>query len=232
MVNTNDKVLIIVDHASNFLPKRYDNLGIEKKYFNTHIAYDIGIKNLAINISNGLNAKLIYSEFTRLLIDLNRDMNDPTLIPAISEKKIIIGNLNVTRNDLNYRKKIYHNYHKKIKSYVKNSRPKYLISLHSFNPIFKNKLRKIEIGILSNNDKRYSSLLLKNLSKSDYKIGDNLPYAGSLIGDSMYKHGLQNNLLHALIEIRNDLINTVTKRKKMCSYLISKIKLTNKQISI
>ena len=38
-------------------------------------------------------------------------------------------------------------------------------------------------------------------------VGDNKPYKGDLVGDSMYRHGLRNKLPHALIEVRNDLLS-------------------------
>jgi predicted N-formylglutamate amidohydrolase len=37
-------------------------------------------------------------------------------------------------------------------------------------------------------------------------VGDNQPYAGNLIEDTMYKHGLKNKIIHTLIETRNDLL--------------------------
>ena len=51
------------------------------------------------------------------------------------------------------------------------------------------------------------------------KVGDNEPYMGNLIGYTMYTHGLQNNLLHTLIEIRNDLLSSPVKIKKISTTL-------------
>ena len=70
--------------------------------------------------------------------------------------------------------------------------------MHSFNPVFKNNIRKVEIGILSNKDRRYSDLLIKKtlelngtitgehgvgLHKKDYLLkehGDNIPVMKSI----------------------------------------------------
>ena len=54
--------------------------------------------------------------------------------------------------------------------------------------------------------KRYSNIIIELLSKKGYTVGDNQPYAGNLIEDTMYRHGLKTKILHTLIEIRNDLL--------------------------
>ena len=54
------------------------------------------------------------------------------------------------------------------------------------------------------------------------KVGDNEPYEGNLIGDTMYKHGLKKNLYHTLIEVRNYLLSSPTKIHRV-SVLLKKI---------
>ena len=206
------KLLIIADHASNYIPNKYSNLGLTKKDILSHKAYDPGVKDLAINLSNKLNCQLVLGEYSRLLIDCNRDLNDPTLIPVISDRKLILGNKKITNQERNYRvKNIYNPYHDKIKKNIIEKKINVIISLHSFNPIFKGKKRKLKYGILSNQDRRLSDLLLNELKKKNNVVGDNEPYKGSLIGDTLYKHALKNGLHHSLIEIRNDLISNVKK---------------------
>ena len=53
--------------------------------------------------------------------------------------------------------------------------------------------------------------IIKEMKRRKLKVGDNEPYEGNLIGDTMYKHGLKNNLHHTLIEVRNDLLSSSTK---------------------
>ena len=89
---TSVKLLIVADHASNYIPKKYKNLGLTKKDILTHKAYDPGVRDLAINLSNKLDSQLVLGEYSRLLIDCNRDINDPTLISVISDRKLILGN--------------------------------------------------------------------------------------------------------------------------------------------
>ncbi len=226
--------LIIVDHASNFIPSNYKNLGLTKDLIESHIAYDLNILNLSKKINSALKSEIVYGKCSRLIIDLNRGQNDPTLIPSISDKKLIPGNIGINSKELNFRKnKFYNIYHSKINKIVIKKKIKLIISMHSFNPYFKEKKRRTEIGILSNKDRRYSDLLIRQMVKSNkYIIGDNIPYKGELIDDTLYKHGLKKNILHSLIEVRNDLINTEIKVNKMKEFIVSSLKKINKELSL
>tara|TARA_A100001388_G_scaffold258476_1_gene225036 strand:- start:1161 stop:1679 length:519 start_codon:yes stop_codon:yes gene_type:complete len=159
-------------------------------------------------------------EYSRLIIDLNRDISDPTLIPEIVDRNVIVKNLNLS----NYEKKkriteIYNRYHRKITTTINQNNIKALISLHSFNPIFKKKKRNIHFGILSNQDRRLSEYIIAEMKSRKLRVGDNEPYKGNLIGDTMYKHGLKNNLHHTLIEVRNDLLSSPTKVHRVSALL-------------
>ena len=215
-----NQILIITDHASNYIPKEYSNLGLPDSFLINHIAFDIGVKELVLDLSNRLKCKVIQGKYSRLLIDLNRDLNDPTVIPEIVDRKIIPGNIGLSKSELRLRvKKIYNKYHHEIDQTIKNKKVKVILSLHSFNPIFKNKRRLLEFGILSNEDKNLSSIIIDQLKLQKLNVGDNKPYSGNLIGDSMYRHGLRNKLPHALIEVRNDLLSNPTKIKRVSRLL-------------
>ena len=225
-------LLLIADHASNYIPKKYNNLGVSKKEILTHKAYDPGVKDLALKLSNKLNSYLILGNYSRLLIDFNRDLNDPTLISAISDRKLIIGNKNITKQErINRINNMYRPYHEKIKKKILEKKINVIVSLHSFNPIFKGKKRKLKYGILSNQDRRLSDLLLIELKKNKNLVGDNEPYKGSLIGDTLYKHALKRGLNHSLIEIRNDLLSNVKKIDQVSNLLYRVINKSIKSLS-
>ena len=216
----NKKILFIADHASNYIPSSLKNLGLRDNQLNSHIAYDLGVKELCINLSNLFNSKYIIGEYSRLIIDLNRDISDPTLIPEIVDRKIIAKNLSLSNYDKRKRiSEIYNIYHCMIKKSINHNNIMALISLHSFNPIFKKQKRNIHFGILSNRDRRLSDHVITEMKRKKLKVGDNEPYEGNLIGDTMYKHGLKNNLHHTLIEVRNDLLSTSTKIHRVSALL-------------
>ena len=51
-------LLIIVDHASNFIPSKYKNLGLPKHLTESHIAYDLNILSLSKKLIPCFNQKL------------------------------------------------------------------------------------------------------------------------------------------------------------------------------
>tara|TARA_B100001778_G_C18324190_1_gene510032 strand:- start:9 stop:713 length:705 start_codon:yes stop_codon:yes gene_type:complete len=225
-------ILIVADHASNFIPEEYNNLGLPNRLIESHIAYDLGIKKLSLELSKKLNAHLIIGSHSRLLVDLNRGVNDPTLISCISHGSKIIQNYNLSSRDKRFRmNKIYDNYHNKISKIIKKNKINLIISLHSFNPYYKKKKRNIKFGILSNDDRRYSNILLEILSKKGYRVGDNQPYEGNLIEDTMYRHGLQNRILHTLIEIRNDLLQNSKSIAEVTNILFQAIKSSKQKVA-
>ena len=219
----NSKFLLLCDHASNHIPKYISktNLGLKDKDLNRHIAYDIGAKGTALELSTYLKAPLISANFSRLVIDPNRSQEDPTSIMQIYDGTIITGNCNLSETQLNERKKtFYEPYHNTISDFIKNKKKENLtvclVSIHSFTPQLNLKSpRPWHIGILWDRDTRMSNLVIQEFSKyENICVGQNKPYTGNLKGDTLSQHGTCNKLPHVLIEIRNDLIITKREQKK------------------
>ena len=237
-IDKESNFIIICDHASNKIPSRFNELGLSQDILNTHIAYDIGSKEVAIKLSNILDCPLVMTDFSRLLIDPNRGIDDPTLIMKISDNSKIEGNIGIKNfqesDEKNERiKNFYDLYHNKISelinSFEKNNKSPSIISIHSFTPVWKNKKRDIDIGILWDNDDRLPKIFFDYFKKS-YKnliIGNNKPYSGRLKNDTLYKHATIKGLSNILIEIRQDLI-IEKKGQKFFANLISKPLLSNK----
>ena len=138
--------LVICDHASNNIPLEYENLGISKKDLESHRAFDLGASQVANELSNLLSCSLVMANFSRLLIDPNRGKDDPTLIPKLSEGKIIKGNVNISMSEDDTERstridRFYLPYHKQINRFInkslKNGRIPKILSIHSFSPIWK-----------------------------------------------------------------------------------------------
>ena len=116
-----NQILIIADHASNYVPKDNNKLGLPDSFLEQHIAFDIGVKELSLDLSNRLKCRVIQGKYSRLLIDLNRDIEDPTVIPEIVDRKIIPGNIGLSKSEIRSRvNKIYNTYHQEIDQTIKN----------------------------------------------------------------------------------------------------------------
>lgn len=206
------QVLLVCDHASNYVPPEFDGLGLPPEVFQRHIAYDIGAAQLTAALARLLHAPAVLTGFSRLLIDPNRGADDPTLVMKLSDGAIIPGNRLADAATIAERlARFYQPYHQAIAERILAARAKHiapaLVSLHSFTPVFQGRARPWQIGILWDRDGRIALPLLKSLeADSSLCVGNNLPYSGELVGDCMYQHGTSNGLPHVLIELRQDLI--------------------------
>lgn len=234
----NQNYIVICDHSSNYIPSEYNNLGISKNDLDSHRAYDLGASDIANELSKLLSCSLVMANFSRLLIDPNRGKDDPTLIPKISEGKIIKGNMNLSiyNNDKEKNKRIskfYSPYHKAIDEFINNSLdnrkiPK-ILSIHSFTPIWKGKEREIDIGILWDRDDRLSKIFLNSLK--NIKLGNNKPYSGRLKNDTLYKHATSNGIPNVLIEFRQDLLKKKHDRLRWAKKIYNILKENEKSIN-
>ncbi len=206
-------LLILADHASNLIPSEYRGLGLSSSARERHIAGDIGVGPLARNLAERLRAPAILTTFSRLLIDPNRGEDDPTLIMRLSDGTIVPGNAIVDAAERERRlKRFYRPYHSAIKRLIDamlaTGWPPALLSIHSYTPVWKGETRPWHAGLLWDRDPRFSIALLEALrAEHGLRIGDNEPYSGALKHDTMYRHGSGRGLAHALLEIRNDLID-------------------------
>jgi predicted N-formylglutamate amidohydrolase len=205
--------LLVADHAGNAMPRALDWLGLPTAERARHIAWDIGIAGLGRILADSLSAVLIRQTYSRLVVDCNRQPGMATSIPEISEITPIPGNVGLSEADKAARvRDIFLPYHERIDAELKRRsrvhRPAVLIALHSFTPSFKGEARPWHVALLYNRDPRLARHLLALLKEeTGLIVGDNEPYSVSDATDyTIPVHGERRGLLHALIEIRQDLI--------------------------
>jgi len=206
-------LLFVCDHASNAVPERYAMLGLEEGAFAAHIASDIGAAMVTRALAKAYGAPAVLARWSRLLIDLNRGPDDPTLVMKLSDGRIIPGNRRADESEIARRlREFYAPYHAAIAAEidaatVQNFVP-VIISMHSFTPVWKGFRRPWEVGVLWDKDDRLARPLLAALARAGLNAGDNEPYDGELEGDCLNIHGTKRGLPHVLIEIRQDLVAT------------------------
>jgi predicted N-formylglutamate amidohydrolase len=204
--------LFLCDHAANAVPMELGTLGLSPCDFETHIAYDIGAAPLARALADRFGAPAILARWSRLLVDLNRGTDDPTVVMKLSDGRIIPGNRVLDESGVLERLARYHApYHDRIAAEIAIARKRpvvpVLVSVHSFTPVWRGKRRPWHVGILWDRDGRLAKPLMARLAREgDIIVGDNEPYSGALENDCLYRHGTMNGLPHVLIEVRQDLI--------------------------
>jgi len=205
--------VIVVDHASCRIPRRLGDLGLPAAELRRHIAWDIGCLAVAQEVAAALDAPLIAQNYSRLVIDCNRDPGVPSSIPAASEWTRIPGNQGLSAAQITARRtEIFDPYHDCVRSLLDArsaaGRRTILVAQHSMTDIFKGIRREMHAAVLYNRDRRFAGLMLDMLRReAGLVVGDNEPYFVSDETDyTIPHHGEARGLPYVEIEIRQDLI--------------------------
>ena len=86
-------LVLFCDHASNFVPLELDDLGLPPVELRRHIAWDIGAAGVTEVLSEIFDAPAVLCNTSRLVVDCNRHLDAPGLIPETSDGTVIPGNL-------------------------------------------------------------------------------------------------------------------------------------------
>ncbi len=205
-------LLILCDHADNRIPSPYGKLGLSPEDLNRHIAFDIGAAGVAERLAEILGVPALLTRFSRLLIDPNRGLDDPTLVMQLSDGRIVPGNAGIDQTEIEARiRRYYAPYHHAIETAIDTAtaagKPPVLLAVHSFTQAWKSVPRPWHVAVLRDKDPRLALPLLTGLQAlPGITVGDNVPYTGKLRGDTLYRHGTARGLAHALVELRQDLI--------------------------
>ena len=207
-------LVLIADHASNRVPDDLAGLGLPAAEFERHIAWDIGVEPLTRALAARLGVPAVLSRFSRLVIDPNRGDDDPTLVMRLSDGAVVPGNAHLDEAGRAARiARFWRPYDAAVTATIDAAftagRAPILFSLHSFTPIWRGVPRPWHCGVLWDADPRLPEFLLARLGGDPaLVVGDNEPYDGALEGDTMYRHGTVRGLVHAILEVRQDLIGT------------------------
>ena len=108
-------LLLLCDHASKAIPTALGDLGITAEELSRHIGWDIGGLDAAIELAKTLDAPLVASGYSRLVIDCNRWPGGEGSTPEISDNVVIPANKALTREQIDARAEAcFWPYHKEV----------------------------------------------------------------------------------------------------------------------
>jgi predicted N-formylglutamate amidohydrolase len=204
------RLLLIADHASNCVPDDIV-LGISPDLLGRHIAWDIGVAPLAMELCARLGCPGILGGVSRLVIDFNREVDARHLVPVESDGHLIPGNAIAAAATRLRIDRFWWPYHQHIADRIAADRPQLLISLHSFTPQLESALaleRPWDVGILYNKDDRAARVAIRALGNAGVRVGDQEPYSGKHLNATMNRHGEANGIAYLGIEMRQDHIDS------------------------
>ncbi|MER8780759.1 N-formylglutamate amidohydrolase [Mesorhizobium sp. M0437] len=220
--------VLTCDHASNFLPPEFGTLGLAAEELSRHIAWDPGALPVARRMAEALDATLVETCISRLVIDCNRPLDAPDLIVTVSasEKTVVPANQGLSADQREARIALaWRPFHERIATVIDErlaaGRETRLVSIHSFTPLYKGKSRPWHIGIIHDEDRRLAAPLIATLKRlAGVSVGVNEPYSpADRVYFTLERHARSRGLPCAMIEIRNDEIAGAAGQRKWADLL-------------
>ncbi len=222
--------VLLCEHASRTIPPRYDSLGLPEHELTRHIAWDIGAEGIARHLSKALDAPLILSGYSRLLIDCNRPIGVASSIPEVSETTTIPGNIGIDAGERQHRAdRFYWPFQKAVFAHLderqRKETPTIIFGVHTFTPVFKGLVRPWHAGVLYRKSADFGERLLAHLAEPGLTLAANEPYSIEDDHDQTVPvHGEARGLEAVLIEVRQDLVAEAAGQKQWADRLARGLK--------
>jgi predicted N-formylglutamate amidohydrolase len=218
------QVLLVCEHASNYVPRELCGLGATAETLTSHAAWDPGAIEVAEAMSVELDATLVSAQVSRLVYDCNRPPEAASAIIARSEAHRIPGNEGLDAQARRARVELVYKPFQAALSgtlQARADRPTVLVTIHSFTRVFNGAVRDVELGILCDRDERLADAMLARApGLTDMLTAKNDPYGpADGVTHTLKEHGLSNGLLNVMIEVRNDLLRTGQQQREVAYML-------------
>lgn len=207
-------LLVLCDHASRRVPLSLGRLEIaEEADLSRHIAWDIGAQAVTERLAARSGACAILCGYSRLVIDCNRPLWSPTLVPAMSDGTAVPANSGLSWQDIARRVEgIYLPYHLAIAEtlgrFAARGIQPLVLFIHSFTPRMNGFDRPWSIGIPHTADRSISDPFVAIMRAiGGFEAADDQPYSFDDDYSDDYTivaHALSRGLKHLFIEIRQD----------------------------
>ena len=231
-------VILICDHASCRFPESLGDMGLDPFARRCHLAIDIGAGALTECLSDSLGVTAVLAQYSRLVVDCNRELLDPGAFLEYGDGIIVPGNRVLTQAGKDVRAEaIYWPYHRAVDQQIQRlttiGPPPVFISIHSFTPVLNGESRPWQVGILWDADAQMAEIFIREFRAAGYKTGDNEPYSGKAPQDyTVDNHAEKGGLPHVAIEIRQDLISDMAGVERIAAVMHKIIAAIPKQIGL
>lgn len=215
-------VVLVCEHASHFIPEKFNSLGLTEADRKSHAAWDPGAMAVAQEVSVLLNAPLVASGVSRLVYDCNRPPEASDSMPARSETIDVPGNVGLSPHDRAARVATYYRpFEALLAKTIQRKADPVIVTIHSFTPVYFGKARTVEIGILHDSDARLADAMLQTAKRhTTTNVQRNQPYGPEHgVTHTLKQHAIPQGHPNVMLEIRNDLIATLAQQAQMAAML-------------
>jgi len=187
----------------------------------SHWCWDIGAWEVVKVVSRHLHATAVGGLYSRLVVDLNRDPIDPTLIRTEAERIPLPFNARVTPREAGRRvARIHAPYHSEIDKQLARRMTSgvepFLISIHSFTPFINPRRRRFDVGVLYSDHARLAGRFARELIRHGFSVRMNRPYSGRegfiyAVG----RHGSNHRVPYLEVEFNQRSFETLAGRREV-----------------
>ena len=179
-------LVLTCEHGGNRIPPAYRELfEPHAALLASHRGWDPGALTLARYLSVRLRAPLLYSDVSRLLVELNRSRHSsalfsPPVRPLPDDRREEI----IDRYYLPFRKRV----EEQVAGYIGTFGCAYHLSVHSFTPRLEGVTRNAEVGLLYDPGRRREKAWAERIAKTlraqtaPLRVRMNYPYRGTADG--------------------------------------------------
>lgn len=199
-------VLVTCEHGGCEVPKEWQRLFRgARDVLRSHRGLDIGALGVARRLADRVNAPLISSTTTRLLIELNRSIEHPRLFSEFSaglseaERARLVDTYYVP-----YRGTV----ERVIGSLIGSGRRVLHVSVHSFTDVLDGDVRELEIGLLFDPARVWEVAVcgawrgaIEGRCGGGFRVRENEPYAGVDDGLTTHLRGMFGGDVYAGVEL-------------------------------
>lgn len=216
-------MVIMAEHAGNRVPAILNNLDVPVDILQTHIAFDLGARDIVRQLSIRFGCFAILGNYTRLVIDLNRELSSSDLfiparcgigVPANKNLSSLARAQRINEIWLPYRRAA----NEKITQLLDMGKAPLIASIHSMAPKFPQ-----DLAFLYDNDTRVADFLLRRFEKEmpEIAIGMNRPYDANSVKGTLSMHAKPLRLPCIEIEFNQSLLKDKGKLQKIMACLES-----------
>jgi predicted N-formylglutamate amidohydrolase len=214
-------LVLSCEHASVRMPSPYSWPSEDAWLVGTHWSYDLGARELTLELAAELQASAVLSRYSRLLIDPNRSLDQADLFRASAEGKAI--HLNHALSDTERTRRIdlyYKPFHAALDQALARCQAPLLFSIHSFTPNYEGVVRSVEIGVLFNHELEHARALSQHLAQEFEGVRENEPWSGK--GGLIYSaetHAARFGRVPLELEVRQDRLQDASYRARLVPVL-------------
>lgn len=219
------RLLLTVEHASNAVPAPLTSSAADAPWLQTHWGWDIGIADVTRALLDLLPARAVLAGFSRLVIDANRPPDHGDLCRLEAEGHALSFNRGLSAEEVARRVTSLHApYHEAIDAELAALRrersegepPLFLLSMHSFTPVFGVDARWMEAGVLFDDHEPLAETFADALAAQGLRTAKNEPYSGRAgLIYAAQRHGRAHDVAHLELELRQDRIATAASARAM-----------------